>query len=47
MEGKGKKVDFQSRDSSPDKAEEGRASRKKKKKLKTHDYGFSLDDEDK
>ncbi len=47
VEGKGKKVDFQSRDSSPDKAEEGRASRKKKKKLKTHDYGFSLDDEDK
>ncbi len=45
MEGKGQTMDSQSRDSSPEKAEEGKASKKKKKKPKTHDYGFSLDDD--
>jgi hypothetical protein len=44
VKGEGQKMDSQSRDSSPEKAEEGKASKKKKRKLKTHDYGFSLDD---
>ena len=48
VEGKGQRMDSQGRDSSPDKEEEGKASKKRKKEIKTHDYGFSLgDDEDK
>jgi len=46
VEGKGQKMDFQRRDSSPDKAEEGKGPKKRKKKLKTHDYGFSLGDDE-
>ena len=44
--GKGQKMDSQSRDPSPDEAEEGKGPKKRKKKLKTHDYGFSLDDDE-
>jgi len=46
VEGKGQKMDSQSRESSPDKAEEGKLPTKRKKKLKTHDYGFSLGDDE-
>ena len=48
VEGKGQRLDSKGQNSSPDKEEEGKASKKRKKELKTHDYGFSLgDDEDK
>lgn len=46
VERKGQKMDSQSRDSSPDKAEEEKGPKKRKKKLKTHDYGFSLGDDE-
>ena len=46
VEGKGQKMDSQTRDSSPDKAEEEKTSKKIKKKLKTNDYGFSLDEDE-
>ncbi len=46
IEGKRQKIDTQSRDSSPDKAEEEKGPKKRKKELKTNDYGFSLGDDE-
>lgn len=46
VEGKGQKMESQVRNSSPDRAEEGKESKKRKKELKTEDYGFSLGDDE-